>query len=796
MDRRTFAVLLIAVALFAFSARAFLYHWKNIFGLDSYWFARMGKYVLINGDVPKEDPLYAWGFRHNKIEKELAMYLPAWYYKIRFGDQFDVDKWFTALKDLSSSFGVLGSLASGLAVYAVAGPFAGILAGFLAGTNPGYVYRTMAGFYEDDAVGLALYLLGVWLFLEGLRRKKKKEKAIWYTLAALTWLGVAVSWKAYELVVYTLGLFVLLYVGRLLLDETKEWIKVEKHTYAAGIAVAVSLLIWFLWRKWALSTAAKIIENVGYLTTNINGVGATVLLSLGLHPLAVIFMSLFAFYLTLFLVQREKNYLYYSLVSLLLALPFYALSASHGFYSVITLSDGREVYIGYGDAFRQVGGNVPGVDLYQMFFGTMALIFVVEVASSFIVAFLEKEKIKRSVGIEIVAVTVFVLLVGFLAYFYNGYNWVKDAVGIGNALDLRQNVVSATVVENRYGYYFWAPKYSLLALFVPFIAPFLVARSRKKEYLFLLAVFGLTLYLGWIMLKTCYYFGAPLGMAAALVTTEVYNMVKEDERWRKVAFYGILTLVLALAATGIYHTVGRIPTLLTQTEVNEALTLRPIASDWEWLKGPDYLGSFAFLENNTEQNAPIFNWWGMGHWLTFFTNHPVATDNTNAIFEADQYVARTMLSDVNTAYHRIKEKNFEYVYWLRDYVYGASSFAVYGYGFDEGRKIAREYTFYLTNPCKKVSVGNYYNCGTEQNPFFVDADIVEKAPPIFYAPLPFSLLPKIQGNLGVYKLANRLVIVSKKMNDSLLFLLWKGGNEHFQPVYISPNGYVVVYKVN
>jgi len=326
MDRRLL-ILGIVVALFAFSARAFLYHWTNIFGIDSYWFARMGKYVLLYGDVPERDPLYAWSFEHPKIEKELSMYLPAWYYLIRFGEDFDVNKYFVVLKDLSAGFGVLGSVASGLAVYAVAGPVAGIMAGILAGTNPGYVYRSMAGFYEDDAVGLALFLLGVWLFIEGLRRRKR-SRWLWFAGAALSWLGVAIAWKAYELVVYTLFLFLLLALGRLLVDEARKYLKIEKHLYGAGIAALLGLVLWFLWRALALRTAASTLETVGYLTTNINGVGAATLLILGTHPLIAVLMALFAYYLTLFLLKGEKNYLYYAVAAFLLSIPFYSLSAT------------------------------------------------------------------------------------------------------------------------------------------------------------------------------------------------------------------------------------------------------------------------------------------------------------------------------------------------------------------------------------------------------------------------------------------------------------------------------------
>lgn len=784
MDRRFLAIIL--AILVAIATRSFLYHWQNIFGIDSYWFARLGKYIFLQGELPEKDPLYSFGFRHLELPKELSMYIPAWYYSL-FHTTFDVNSWMNTLKDLSLLGGVVGSVSSALLAYTVGGPLAGILGGILAAANPGYVYRTMAGFYEDDAIGMMFFLLGAWLFAEALRRKDIK----FYLLAGLAWLGVALSWKVYELVVYTLGVFYALLLGKWLLN----YLPPVDEKKGVVLTVLLSLIIWFAWRTYAWHTAQKLVDKLT-LTTNINGVGSTILIILGLNPLIPIFMGLFSYYLLLFLFSNEKKYFTYAVIFFVASLPIYYLSSLSGFVSFI-----NDVPVGYGTAFEEVTHVPMPLTFYQAFFGSAVVVFTVQVAAAYVGLLVgrstghkntEKEGEELDIKLPLVGI-VTVLLMGFLSIPYNGYNWLHDLLGgTMNLIEQRTTVIGATVVEERHGYFFWGPKYALLAI-IPFIAVPFILRKEGHVPLFLLALFGITLYLGWIKLKTCYYFGAPLGIVAGLMLADAFERTR-GKAAKAVAFATALVVVSTIAV-GVHHTVGRIPTLLYPHEVNEAALLAPIASDLEWQIGPDLLQAFDYIDKNTEKEEGIFNWWGVGHWLTFFTDHPVATDNTNAIFEADRFVARVFLEDVNKAYGEIREKNYSYIFFMRDYIWGARSFALYAYGFEEGKKVAEDYIFMITGPCRGTKY-SYYNCGTYLEPFLVDKNIYEGAPPL--SQQPFEKLPKIKiggKDLGVYKVFNRLVLVSKKMNDSLLFHLWTGGTEKLIPVFISKDGVVVVFKV-
>jgi len=772
MERRFLAVVL--AVLVAIATRSFLYHWQNIFGIDSYWFARFGKYIFLKGDLPEEDPLYSYGFHHLKMFKELSFYLPAWYYSLTHRT-FEVNSWMNALKDLSLLGGVVGSAASALLAYAVGGPLAGILGGILAAANPGYVYRTMAGFYEDDAIGMMFFLLGAWLFAEALKRRDIR----YYIAAGLAWLGVALSWKVYDLVAYVLLVFYGLVLGKWALHYLP---RIDEKR-GALLTILVSLIIWYAWRAYAWHSAQRLVETFR-LTTDINGVGSTILIILGLNPLIPILMGLFSFYLFLYLVRGERKYFLYAGLSFAASLPFYYISSTSGFVAFI-----NDIPIGYGAAYQEATHTPMPLSFYQAFFGSAVVIFTVQVAAAYVAMLVERDE-RPDIKMPLLGIII-VLLLGFLSIPYNGYNWLRDFFAVPkNLVEQRTSVVLATVVEERHGYFFWGPKYGLLAV-VPFLAAPFILRKKGIMPLFVLALFGVTLYLGWIKLKTCYYFGAPLGIVAGIMLSEAFEKAGKEKR---AVALGIALVVVSTIAIGVHHTVGRIPSLLYPHEVNEAMLLIPIASDMEWQMGPDLLEAFEFIEKNIEKNASIFNWWGIGHWLTFFTDHPVATDNTNGVFEADKFVARVFLEDVNRAYELIKEKNYDYIFFRNGYVWATSSFALYAYGLEEGPKVARDYFFTVTGPCRATKY-NYYNCGSALEPFLVDKNIYEGAPTLL-SPRPFEELPTIDLNgrkLGVYKVLDRLVLVSEKMNRSLLFYLWTGGTEKLRPVFM--NRTVTIFKV-
>ncbi len=764
MDKKLLLILL-TVAFFALATRTFLFNWYYLFGIDSYWFARMARYGITDG-FPERDPLYSYGFEHPEIRYTLSIYLPAWVYNL-FYEEYDERVYFDLLRWLSSLGGVVGSVFSALIAYTVGGPLAALAGGILAAANPGYVYRSMAGFYEDDALGMGLIIMAVYFLIEGIRREDKK-RFLFYTLFLLSSVLVLFTWYGFSLLTYTLlltsialfGYYALSFVG----EKVRPYLK-EDVTWIAGMGAVSGLVIHLLFRKIAEIEAVKILEYFGFLSIDINSVGAAPLLILGLNPLVGVFAGIFGALAYVYL--KEGKYKWHALGAFLVTLLLVYASSSNVTLTLYT-SDGREHTAGW-----------RYLDPYQLFMGSSVVIFFSSLAGGFVVRTLFHGKPDR----KLLEGGVVSLLTALLIILLSGSLSPPTTVMGG-----RLSVIAATVVEERYGYFFWSPKYAWMAIIPLIIAPLLVYLRDIRVSLPLTAFFALTLYAAWLKLKFNYYLGAPLGIVAGILLAELYRRTDS----KKVAVLALVLLSLSMVAAGAFHTVGRIPSLLTPEEINEALLLP--ASDRMWLEGSRLLPAFAWIRENTEENAPIFNWWGVGHWLSFFTERPLATDNTNRVSKANQYVAETFLSERDVGVERVRKKGYEYIFWLDSYILTPSVFAMYAYGPDYV-DMAREYVLIPLYNCKVVSSpAPVFACPTPNGNVFIPLDVANNAGGEWreYNALPKATVGLIE--LGVYRIGpTAFLLVSERMNSSFMFALLTNSLPELELVYT--NGGVKVYKV-
>ncbi|MFA7709435.1 MAG: hypothetical protein WCX82_04865, partial [archaeon] len=107
-----------------------------------------------------------------------------------------------------------------------------------------------------------------------------------------------------------------------------------------------------------------------------------------------------------------------------------------------------------------------------------------------------------------------------------------------------------------------------------------------------------------------------------------------------------------------------------------------------------------------------------GHWIAYFTERKVSTDNTNSSQEADSDFGLFMISeDINQAKAILKKYDADYIMVEADDLQKMGSFAVYGYwttNFSDPR-ITKYYGMAI--PCEKqqtaISGAVTYNCGNQ-----------------------------------------------------------------------------------
>ena len=207
---KTQVFLLIVLFLFAFGLRAHLTRYDLLFGFDSYYHARINAEVIETGIAPVVDTMswygsplggaplpgtgaFLWGFN-------------AIMYKIlTLGAPYDKDTWINVVKILPPLYGALISIAMFFFAKEIFGKKAGYAAGyataFFSAVVPAFVYRTMAGFLEDDALGFLWMILGLIFFMKAVKNAEFTKKKIAYAAASGIFFGImAFTWAMFVLV--------------------------------------------------------------------------------------------------------------------------------------------------------------------------------------------------------------------------------------------------------------------------------------------------------------------------------------------------------------------------------------------------------------------------------------------------------------------------------------------------------------------------------------------------------------------------------------------------------------------
>ena len=91
-------------------------------------------------------------------------------------------------------------------------PSAGLLAAAFMGISPGYISRSVAGSYDNEAIAIFLLVFTFYLWIKSL----KEGSALWAALTALSYFYMVASWGGYVFITNLIPLhaFVLVAMGR------------------------------------------------------------------------------------------------------------------------------------------------------------------------------------------------------------------------------------------------------------------------------------------------------------------------------------------------------------------------------------------------------------------------------------------------------------------------------------------------------------------------------------------------------------------------------------------------------
>jgi asparagine N-glycosylation enzyme membrane subunit Stt3 len=343
------------------------------------------------------------------------------------------------------------------------------------------------------------------------------------------------------------------------------------------------------------------------------------------------------------------------------------------------------------------------------------------------------------------------------------------------------NVLTVSVGEENVGKKFFLYKYSFL-IWIPFLAivlmPLYLIFSKRKDYFTLILFFWIiiTLLMAWSKLKFTFALGLPTAAGAGFLFYIFDEWIKNKSINYKRFFALFIGLVLLTSiAAGTHEVYTKVPHIVEKTDWRE---------------------SIFWISENSVENEKIFNWWDYGHWLAYFTERKVSSDNTNSYMEANSDFGLFILSE---DFNFTKEVMIKYDsdYFIADNTYfnRYTSFGSYGYlttNYQDPR-ISRYISFIID--CQKGLLENNsvaYKCGEN---IFSEEDI--NMVPTEWTDKPLDVINGIP--FYIYRLEDnsKMIFLNKAANNSTFAKIWLNEENHsllFSTVY--ENGDVRIYKIN
>lgn len=308
VERKTALVLFLIFLLgYAIRAQNIQPGYKYFFAFDSYFHARMTGYVISNGAPPDVDELgyYELPEEDRKLgfDGRFFWYFSAIFFKLfSLGAAYNKDLLIEFVKVFPAFLGAFISMCMFFLGKELFGKKAGFVTAFVAATVPSYVYRTMAGFFEDDALGFLGFVLGFIFFFRAIKEQAITRRSIINAaLAGFFFAFMGWSWSFY-LIIPILLLLMLPFIFLLYFEKT---MREEKNLvqnllaffscYAVPLALFTLLLFPFRRLQW-ISSVLSYLSSVSPLQLNFSDAGfiaGIVFLLFAIFFLSVIFAKVF-----------------------------------------------------------------------------------------------------------------------------------------------------------------------------------------------------------------------------------------------------------------------------------------------------------------------------------------------------------------------------------------------------------------------------------------------------------------------------------------------------------------------
>jgi len=280
IDGRHYFILLL-IFLLGLGMRAYLMKYELIFEFDTYWHARITSYLIQAGTVPLRDPMAYYQLGGSTVGwlAPLFWILSAGIYKaFTFWLPYSKDLWFVFVKFLPAFYGALIALAAYLVGNEAFDRKTGYLMGFFVATASAFIYRTMAGQFEEDSLGFLWMLLGFYFLIKALKVRQLNKQMIFNSvIAGVFFAGMAYTWEMYLLILMIVVPFAVFNVIRDFVKEEKFDLKASLFPFIGSLATFIVLIFPYNGLAWlkAFAYVQSALPNINplFLVAGLIGLG-------------------------------------------------------------------------------------------------------------------------------------------------------------------------------------------------------------------------------------------------------------------------------------------------------------------------------------------------------------------------------------------------------------------------------------------------------------------------------------------------------------------------------------------
>ncbi|MFA5175668.1 MAG: STT3 domain-containing protein [Candidatus Nanoarchaeia archaeon] len=466
---------------------------------------------------------------------------------------------------------------------------------------PGYLYRTMAGFADKEALGLTFMFLTFYLFISAFQEKELKNSLIYSGLAALSTFFMALAWGGTSFVFLIVGPFALIEIFFSKFEEK------DIFAYSLYTLLLTLLLVIFAPGRYSLDVLfTSVTSAIMYLAFI---VGA---------------LYYFIYYKNIFNIKEklEKKLpisLFCFLVTFVFGLIFLLIFMRSELLNEIT-----GLYLSLTNPFGYNRWILTVAESHQPFFNPdwISQMNIWYILSFIVGSVLLFYNMLKPLGKKVKELTLLYTLF-ICAFIFSRYS-ASSTLNGSNTLSLSLYLGSLIIFSG-------ILIYSYLKTFYKDYNLFLKIKELNKNYIFMFI---------WVIVMVVAARSAIrllvilIPVATILVSYFVINLInyfKENEKYKKNNYYFWILLIIA----GIILFFIFVP--FTKAVYFQATHSGPAYNNqWQIAGG--------FIRNNTASDAVFAHWWDYGYYVQGGFDRPTITDGGNFISAWNYYMGRHVLT--------------------------------------------------------------------------------------------------------------------------------------------------------